>query len=66
MPKQTRYAIKRKLSMVDGHIVNAQNGLAEVGSLYEIVHPEIYETFVLATTALEQVRQVVERQSNDI
>jgi len=66
MPKQTRYAIKRKLDQVDGHIIAAQNALAEVGSLYETVHPEIYDCFVTATTALEHVRQVVAQQSREI
>ena len=66
MPKQTRWAIKRKLDQVDTHLLIAEKGLAELGGLYEEHHPEIYDSLSLMIHSIESIRIVVNQQRDII
>jgi len=66
MPKQKRWAIKKKLEQADLAQEKAQNYLVEVGQEFELSHPEYYEAFVTIVSSIELVRQAIKRLSESI
>jgi hypothetical protein len=66
MPKQTRWRIKRQLDHAIKHIEQGRDWVVMVGSEYEKVHPDIYESFCSIVTALELVKGAVSDMRNRI
>lgn len=59
MPRSFREWAKRKCDMAIGDLTTAQNHLAEVGSRFELEHPDIFEQYCHLISFIEVAKSAI-------
>lgn len=66
MPKQKRWHLKQQLDLAINALDRAIDNIAKTGHEFETVHPKIYDNFCAIASAIEVLKQVVEKQRDSI
>lgn len=63
MPKQKRWAIKKKLDQAGQAVQRAQDYVVEVGYDFRDIHPDFYDGFSRIVVALEKLKASIQELS---